>query len=89
MVDDDGVSRHPGETTEEWLRRATTEYQDAWTALQNASRVLTSAGWRLPDASYPILDEAYDSAMDALDAADHDRTEASIAVDRERHPTSS
>ena len=83
------MSRHPGETTEEWLRRATTEYQDAWTALQNASRVLTSAGWRLPDASYPILDEAYDSAMDALDAADHDRTEASIAVDRERHPTSS
>jgi hypothetical protein len=35
---------------------------------------------------YPLLDERYDSAMDALEDADNERGEATIAVDRERQP---
>jgi hypothetical protein len=37
--------------------------------------------------AYPLLDEGYDGAMDALDDADNERGEAAIALDRELHPT--
>jgi hypothetical protein len=84
-----GMGRTPGETTEQWSFRANSDYLDAWTALRVASCVLRAAGWRFPDSSYPLLDEAHDDAMDALDAADQERIEASIAVDRERHPIQS
>lgn len=80
------MGRTPGETTEQWSLRANSDYQDAWTALRAASNVLRAAGGRSSEGSYPLLDEAYDGAMDALDAADQDRIEASIAVDRERRP---
>ena len=80
------MGRISGETTEQWLLRADSDYLDAWTALRVALSVLPSPGWRFPDNSYPLLDETYDDAMDALDAADHERSEALIAVDRERHP---
>jgi hypothetical protein len=40
-----------------------------------------------PHVLYPLGGEAYDAAMDDLDAADDDRTEASVALARERHPS--
>ena len=80
------MGRTPGETTEQWSFRANSDYLDAWTALRVASSVLRGAGWRFPDSSYPLLDESYDQAMDALDAADQERIEALNALDRERHP---
>lgn len=36
---------------------------------------------------YPVLDEAYARAMDDLDAADDERTDASNAVQRESPAT--
>jgi hypothetical protein len=43
------------------------------------------AGHRYPNG-YPLGDGLSDAAMDDLNAADNDRTEASVAFDRERHP---
>ena len=49
-------------------------------ASDGADRILRPWG-------YPLLDEGYDGAMDALDDADNERGEAAIALDRELHPT--
>lgn len=82
-----GVSRYPGETIEQWFLRATMDYQAAWAALRvESNRLLAERGRRFPPYPYPLLDEGYDGAMDALEAADDDRTDAAIALDRERQP---
>jgi hypothetical protein len=79
------VSRHPGETIEQWSLRATSDYQAAWAALRvESDRLGAEQGRRFPPD--PLLDEGYDVAMDALEAADDDRTDAAIALDREGQP---
>jgi len=67
------VSQHPGETAEQSLLRASSDYQDAWNALGAVSILLPSAGWRFPASSYPLLDDAYGGAANALDDADNER----------------
>ena len=80
------MSRHPGETTEQWCTRATSEYREAWEAFGIEWCRMARTGIFRP-WGYPLLDEGYDGAMDALDDADNERGEASIALDRELHPT--
>jgi len=75
--------REPGETAEQWNARATAKYQDALAAVEVESRRLGLDGWRFAPGTYPMLDRAYDRAMDDLDAADDERTDASNALQRE------
>jgi len=77
------MSRHPGETTEHWCTRATLEYREAFGI---AGRRMARPGFLGPPWGYPMLDEGYDGAMDALDDADKARGEAAIGLDRELHP---
>ena len=79
------MSRHPEETTEQWCTRATFEYRGAWEAFGIEWRRMAQTGYFRP-WGYPLLDEGYDGAMDALDDADNERGEAAIALDRELHP---
>jgi len=82
------MSRHPEETTEQWCTRATFEYRGAWEAFGIEWRRMVQTGYFRP-WGYPLLDEGYDGAMDALDDADNERGEAAIALDRELHPAGS
>jgi hypothetical protein len=77
------MNRKPGETAEQWNTRAAADYQDALDALNVEARRLGLDGWRFHPGTYPLLDEAYDRAMDDLDAADDERAEASVALLRE------
>jgi len=72
-VNNEFVSRRPGESTEQWLTRASAEYRSARDALSVELR-----------AGYPVLDEGYDGAMDRLEAADIEHADAAHALDRER-----
>ena len=65
------VSRKQGESTEQWNARASAEYHAAWDAIGVERRRLSS-------------DEGYDGLMDRLEAADCERGDAVIAMDRER-----
>jgi len=80
------MSRHPGETTEQWCTRAASEYREAWAAFLTEWRRVARTGFLGP-WGYHLLDEGYDGAMDALDDADNERGEAAIALDRELHST--
>jgi hypothetical protein len=80
------MGRHPGETTEQWCTRAASEYREAWEAFGTEWRRMTRTGFLGP-WGYPLLDEGYDGAMDALDDADNERGEAAMALDGELHPT--
>ena len=77
------MNRKPGETAEQWNARAAAKYQQALDAVEVESRRLGLDGWRFPPGTYPMLDAAYDWAMDDLDAADDERIDASTALQRE------
>ena len=81
------MNREPGETAEQWNARATAQYQQALAAAEAESRRLGLDGWRFPPGTYPMLDAAYDRAMDDLDAADDERTDAAAALHRAGPPT--
>jgi hypothetical protein len=81
------MNREPGETTEQWNARAAAKYQQAMAAVEVESRRLGLDGWRFPPGTYPMLDPAYDAAMDDLDAADDERADAANAVQRESPAT--
>ena len=81
------MNREPGETAEQWNARATARYQRAKSAVEAESKRLGLDGWRFRPGMYPMLDEAYDRAMDELDAADDERAEASKALQPEDPPT--
>ena len=66
--------------------RAAIEYREAWEAFGIEWRRVARTGFLRP-RGYPLLDEGYDGAMDALDDADNERGEAAIALDRELRPT--
>jgi hypothetical protein len=74
------MNREPGESAEQWNARAAAKYRHAVEALEAESRRLGLDGWRFHPGTYPMLDEAYDGAMDALDAADDERAEACKAL---------
>jgi hypothetical protein len=76
------MNRNPGEPSEQWFDRAAAEYHAAWDALSTRRRRTSMTG--NADADQPAVDEEYDSAMDRLEAADCERGDAAIAVDRER-----
>ena len=77
------MNRKPGETAEQWNARAAAQYRQALAAVEAESRRLGLNGWSFPPGTYPMLDAAYDRAMDDLDAADDERTDAAAAVQRE------
>jgi len=72
-VNDEFRGRNPDESTEQWLARSSVEYHDAWDAVRIQQR-----------GRSPFLDDGYDGAMDRLQAADNERGNAAIALDRER-----
>jgi hypothetical protein len=76
-----GVSRNPGESTEQWNARALAEYYAAWDALAERHRLVMTG---IAEDTYPVEDEGYDRVMDRLETADCERGDASIAVNRER-----
>ena len=76
------MRRKQGESSEQWFDRATTEYRTAWDALSTQRRRTSMTG--MTSVDQPIVDEQYDVAMDRLAAADCERGDAAIAVDRER-----
>src|SRR6478752_278362 len=76
------MSRNPGESAEQWSTRASVEYNAAWNALGNEPHRLMLTG--ISQSPYPIPDRGYDNAMDRLAAADCERGDAAIALDREQ-----
>jgi hypothetical protein len=73
------MNREPGETAEQWKARTTARYERAEEALEVESERLELDSWRFRSGTYSMLDEAYDKAMDELDAADDERPETSRA----------
>src|SRR6478735_727490 len=63
----------PGRVHRAVVRALAAEYHDAWDAVRIQQR-----------GSSPFLDDGYDGAMDRLQAADNERGNAAIALDRER-----
>jgi hypothetical protein len=77
------MNRNPGETAEQWNARASAKYQQALAAVEVESRRLGLDRWSFPPGTYPMLDGAFDQAMDDLDAADDDRSDAADALQSE------
>ena len=77
------MSRAPGETPAQWCTRATGEYVLAWAAFQVEWHRLSVVGWSVLAAGYPTLDDDYDGAMDSLEEADSERTDAVNELTRE------
>jgi hypothetical protein len=81
------MNRKPGETAEQWNARAAAEYQESLAIVDVESKRPGLDSWRFPPGTYPTLDEAYDAAMDNVDAADDELTDASNALHLEGPPT--
>ena len=79
------MSRHPGESAEQWCDRANAHYLRAWEDFGVQWRRVARTELFGPE-DYSLFDEAYDGAMDALADADHERGQAAITLDRELHP---
>ena len=78
-----GVTYRPGETPAQWFARATGDYVTALATLQIEWQRLSIANLSLLAAGYPTLDNGYDAAIDSLEDADNERSEAATALDRE------
>jgi len=76
------MSRNPGESAEQWSARASAEYYTAWNALGVEPKRMLLIG--IAEGVHSISDHDYDDAVDRLAAADCERGEAAIALDRER-----
>ena len=74
------MTQQPDEPAEQWLTRADAEYRAAQLGVQRQLARLRSQDRTIPPQVYPLLDEEYDWAMDALDAADAERSDAAAAV---------
>ena len=77
------MTRRPNETSTQWFARATREYVDAWTAFQAEWQRLSRVGLSLLAVGYPTLDDGYDGALDSLEDADNERSEATTELNRE------
>ena len=71
------------DTPAAWCARATGDYVTALAAFQIERQRLSTHNRSLLTAGYPTLDDEYDGAMDALEDADNERSEAIAELDRE------
>jgi hypothetical protein len=71
------------ETPAEWCARATGDYVAAMMAFQIEWQRLAMVSMSRLAAGYPTLDDGYDSALDSLEDADNERSEAVKELDRE------
>jgi hypothetical protein len=78
-----GVTRKMDETPAEWCARATGDYVAAMMAFQIEWQRLAMVSMSRLAAGYPTLDDGYDSALDSLEDADNERSEAVKELDRE------
>ena len=79
------MGQNPAETAEQWCARVTVRYLDAREAL-SVERNRLGFDDALPLGVFRQRDKAYRLAMDDVDAADHERIEALIALDLNRRP---
>ena len=77
------MSRRPNETGAQWCARATRDYLAALAAFQVEWQRLATVSMSLLAAGYPTLDDAYDGAMDSLEEADNERSDAAAELNRE------
>ena len=77
------VGYRPGETPAHWCARATGDYVAALAAFQIEWQRLAVVSLSLLAAGYPTLDDDFDGAMDSLEDADNERSEAAAELDRE------
>ena len=77
------VTRKMDETPAQWCARATGDYVAALTAFQIQWQRLAMANMTLLAAGYPTLDDDYDGALDSLEEADNERSEATTELDRQ------
>ena len=73
----------PGETPAQWCARATGDYVAAMAAFQIEWQRLSMVSLSLLAAGYPTLDDGYDGAMDSLEDADNERSEAATELERQ------
>ena len=78
-----GVPRKMDETPAQWCARATGDYIAALAAFQIEWRRMSMVSLSLLAAGYPTLDDSYDGALDSLEDADNERSEAATELDRE------
>lgn len=74
------MSRHPCETVRQWNERATAVYQECVAAVDAESKRLGLDCWQVRSGDHPLLDAAYEAALEDLDAADDERIAAAIAL---------
>ena len=77
------VACRPDETPAQWCARATGDYVAAVAAFQIEWQRLSMVSLSLLAAGYPTLDDGYDGALDSLEDADNERSEAATELDRE------
>ena len=71
------------ETPAQWCARATGDYIAAMAAFHIEWHRLSMVSLSLLAAGYPTLDDGYDGALDSLEDADNERSEAATELDRE------
>ena len=73
----------PDETPAQWCARATGDYIAAMAAFHIEWHRLSMVSLSLLAAGYPTLDDGDDGALDSLEDADNERSEAATELDRE------
>ena len=77
------VACRPDETPAQWCAQATGDYIAAMATFQIEGHRLSIVGLSQLAAGYPTLDDGYDGALDSLEDADNERSEAATELDRE------
>jgi len=77
------MASRPGETPTQWCARATGDYVAALAAFQIEWQRLALVSLSLVTAGYPTLDDGYDGAMDSVEDADNERSEAAAELNRQ------
>ena len=73
----------PDETPAQWCARATGDYIAAIATFRVEWQRLSMVSLSLLAAGYPTLDDGYDGALDSLEDADNERSDAATELDRE------
>ena len=74
------MGRKLGETVQQWNERAAAAYQDCLGVVDAESKRLGLDCWPAQSGDHPLLDAAYEAALEDLDAADDERMAAAIAL---------
>ena len=77
------VACRPDETPAQWCARATGDYIAAMATFQIEGHRLSIVGLSQLAAGYPTLDDGYDGALDSLEDADNERSEAATELERQ------